>query len=94
MGQRTVRAGVFAAALLLALAGRAPAAEPPAKETAAPGTLRILAKARQMSTYKLGTRFEVGTGDITFEAPAAYKSGFDYWASSMRGRSEARSATS
>lgn len=86
MGHRTVRAGACGAALILALAGRAPAAEPPAKGTAAPGTLRILAKARQMSTYKLGTRFEVGTGDITFEAPAAYQSGFDYWASRMKGQ--------
>jgi hypothetical protein len=86
MGHRTGWAGAFAAALLLALATRAPAAEPPAKAAAAPGTLRILAKARQMSTYNLGTRFEVGTRDITFEAPAAYQSSFDFWASRMKGQ--------
>jgi|SRR5262245_17338901 len=90
MGHRTGWAGVFAAALLLALATRAPAAEPPteppAKAAPAPGTLRILTKARQMSTYNLGTRFEVGTQDITFEAPAVYQPGFDFWASKMKGQ--------
>jgi len=85
MGHRAGWAGAFAAGLLLALATRAPAAPPP-KEAAAPAALRILAKARQMSTYNLGTRFEVATQDISFDAPPAYKASFDFWAARMKGQ--------
>lgn len=49
-------------------------------------TVHLATKARRMSTYVFDVRFETTTRDINFEAPPAYKDGFDYWASRMRGQ--------
>jgi hypothetical protein len=86
MGHREGRTGAILVALMLALGAKAPAAEPPAKDAAAPAALRFLPKARQMSTYSTGARFEVTTQDVTFEAPEAYQIGFSFWAGKMKGQ--------
>src|SRR5438093_1570179 len=57
-------------------------AKPPAPET----VLRFLPKVRPMSTYSLGARFEIGTRNVTFEAPEAYKAGFEFWSNRMKGQ--------
>jgi len=98
--------GVIAAAIFIALVSEPQAAAKPPKEhsapappaatagatrPAAPEALRLVPKARRMSTYALGARFEITTRDISFEAPAAYQEGFNFWAGRMKGqkRSEA-----
>jgi hypothetical protein len=64
-----------------------PAAKPDVAKSPAPGTvLRFLPKVRAMSTYSLGARFEIGTRNVTFEAPEAYKPGFDFWSNRMKGQ--------
>ncbi len=46
----------------------------------------LVPKAHPLSTYTLEGRFEITTHDVTFEAPAAYKEGFDFWSGYMRGQ--------
>jgi len=95
-GIAMVIAGVIAGAVC-AVAGAEvpkPAAAPPkppatpadAKPPAVESVLRFLPKARPMSTYTLEARFEVGTKDVTFEAPDAYKQGFEFWSGRMKGQ--------
>jgi hypothetical protein len=87
MGRRAGPGGVvIVAAIAAAVVSAAPQAPSPPKEPAAPAALRVVPKSRRMSTYTLGARFEITTRDITFEAPAAYQSGFDFWAGRMKGQ--------
>jgi len=87
MGHRTgPGAAVIIAVIAAAVVSAAPGAQAPPKEPAAPATLRVIPKSRRMSTYTLGARFEITTRDITFDAPAAYQSGFDFLAGRMRGQ--------
>jgi len=61
------------------------AAQPPPVQT----VLRFSPKVRPMSTYTLQGRVEVTTRDVTFEAPDAYKAGFNFWAGRMKGEKRA-----
>jgi len=96
-----VLAGALRAAALVAAPAPPPAPAPkatpkpapkptPAKPSAAQppvvqSVLRFNPKVRRMSTYSLQGRFEVTTKDVTFEAPDAYKAGFNFWAGRMKG---------
>jgi hypothetical protein len=93
------RGAVFACAMLAAAVADAGAGSPK-KRPAAPdptpppgpqapvaaAPLHFLPKARRLTTYTEDVRFEITTKDISFEAPDAYKDGFDFWASRMRGQ--------
>src|SRR2546428_7008449 len=63
-----------------------PGANADSKEPAAPASLRFLPKSRRMSTFDFEGRFEITARDISFEAPDAYKEGFDFWAGRMKGQ--------
>src|SRR5437867_11678855 len=67
----------------------APAATPaqdPAPKQGGAQVLHLALKARANSTYSLAARFDIANRDVTFEAPDAYKQGFDYWAGRMKGQ--------
>ena len=97
-GIGAVGAGAFVFAIFAAAAAEAPKTTPPAPHPTAKAkpvdakppvlesVLRFLPKARAMSTYTLGVRFEIGTKDVTFEAPEAYKQGFEFWSGRMKGQ--------
>src|SRR3989442_1716941 len=81
-------AAIVAAAVLPVPGDETPAKKPEAsgpavnadsKEPAAPGSLHFLPKSRRMSTYNFDARFEITARDISFEAPDAYKDGFNFW---------------
>jgi len=88
--------GAIVAAVFSAAGAEAPktkpaappsAAKPDGAKSPAPETvLRFLPKVRAMSTYNLGARFEIGTKSVTFEAPEAYKPGFEFWSNRMKGQ--------
>jgi hypothetical protein len=95
-GIGAIVAGAFVAAVCAAAAAEAPKTKLPAPHPAAKpadakapaleSVLRYLPKVRVMTTYSLGARFEIGTKDVTFEAPEAYKQGFDFWSGRMKGQ--------
>jgi len=67
----------------------APAATPaqsPGPKVGGAQVLHLAPKARPNSTYSLAARFDIANRDVTFEAPDAYKQGFDYWAGHMKGQ--------
>src|SRR6267143_4271487 len=81
---------------LLALFCAGAAGPAPVPPKAADATvLHFVPKARANSTYTFSARFDITDRDISFEAPKAYKEGFDFWAGRMRGqrRSEAYEMT-
>lgn len=95
LGQRSGKLALAGALLAALPAGaaitetpRTPPAAPPAPTESKPvaSVLRYLPKARRLSTYTIGARFEVTTKDVTFEAPPAYKEGFDFWSGRMKGQ--------
>lgn len=61
-------------------AGKVPSSPPPAA-----GPIRMVPKGRRMSTYTLRARYEIGTKNVTFEAPPAYQESFAYWTGKMKG---------
>ena len=95
-GIGAIVAGAFIAAVLGTAAAETPKTKPPApppaakpagaKPPALESVLHFLPKVRVMSTYSLGARFEIGTKDVTFEAPEAYKAGFEFWSNRMKGQ--------
>src|SRR6266849_7371582 len=95
-GTGSIVVGAFVAAVLTAAGAEAPKTKPPsppsaakpegARTSAPESVLRFLPKVRAMSTYSLGARFEIGTKSVTFEAPEAYKPGFEFWSKRMRGQ--------
>ncbi len=64
----------------------APAAAAPTPKGTVAGVVRLAPKARVNSTYSLAARFDIANRDISFEAPDAYKQGFDFWAGRMKGQ--------
>ncbi len=50
-----------------------------------PQAIRFAPQARAGSSYALDVRFEMGTKDVTFDAPPAYKDSFGFWTSRMKG---------
>jgi len=95
-GIGSIVVGALIAAVFTAAGAEAPKPKPPAppsaakpdgaKTTAPESVLRFLPKVRPMSTYSLGARFEIGTKNVTFEAPDAYKPGFEFWSKRMKGQ--------
>ncbi len=61
-------------------------ATPAAPKAAAAAVLHFVSKARPNSTYDLAGRFDIMNRSVTFEAPDAYKDGFDFWAARMKGQ--------
>jgi hypothetical protein len=82
-----VVAGAFSVCVIAVMAAEPPKSKPAeAKPPVLQSVLRLLPKVRVMSTYSLGARFEIGVKDVSFEAPDAYKQGFDFWAGRMKGQ--------
>lgn len=73
-GTRRVTGPAAAAALLVAGAAYAEATAP----TPAP-PLRLVPRARPMSSYILQASYEIKTKNVTFDAPPAYKDSFAFW---------------
>src|SRR6266566_5106927 len=80
-----MRLPIIIGLLVTAWAAAAPAADTP-KTAPPPAALHFVPKARPNSTYTVEGRFDIVNRNVTFEAPDAYKDGFDFWASRMKGQ--------
>jgi hypothetical protein len=72
--------GFTAAAVVVAAAVAVLAAANPPRPTQ---VIRLVPKARPMSTYMLQGRFEIFTKDVTFDVPPAYHDSFAFWTERM-----------
>jgi hypothetical protein len=58
---------------------------PPPKPPLEAQTLKMVPKARKLSTYSFEGRVETLTSDVTVDAPPAYRDNFAVWSARMRG---------